>query len=90
MSFSCRVDYILVHPDLLSVTAFKMGVRHTPHGVSSVQLTVLPLVGQGPGALHQVALVWIGAQELATISKFASACMQPGQHASAHYTHAPG
>jgi len=30
----CRVDYILAHPDVLSVTAFKMGVRVTPHGVS--------------------------------------------------------
>jgi hypothetical protein len=31
---SCRVDYILAHPDVLSVTAFKMGVRVTPQGVS--------------------------------------------------------
>jgi hypothetical protein len=31
---ACRVDYILAHPDVLSVTAFKMGVRVTPQGVS--------------------------------------------------------
>jgi hypothetical protein len=31
---SCRVDCILAHPDVLSVTAFKMGVRTTPQGVS--------------------------------------------------------
>lgn len=30
----CRVDYILTHPDVLSVTAFKLGVRVTPQGVS--------------------------------------------------------